>query len=151
MVPSEKALTAFLRAVSNVKQNFLNSLNKPRLLKCLFQYGFANAASSLAALIVSPFGGPLAQKLGANLVFSASSFIEALSGAVFGCVTFISGVDDFLALSCILRIIIGITDSLASITIQSILVALYPKRVASIMAAGESIFGAGYALGKSAA
>ena len=117
----------------------------------MFQYGFANAASSLAALIVSPFGGPLAQKLGANLVFSASAFIEALSGAVFGCVTFISGVDDFLALSCILRIIIGITDSLASITIQSILVALYPKRVASIMAAGESIFGAGYALGKSAA
>ena len=46
-----------------------------------------------------------------------------------------------------LRIVIGVTDSFAWISVVSILMALFPSRVSSIMSTTESVFGIGFAIG----
>ena len=111
------------------------------------QYGFAYGAASLASLIASPFGGTLGQKLGAKWVYAGCSLAFSVAGIAFGFVTFIDSVTGFLVVSYILRIVIGISDSLAWISVVSLLMALFPSRVASIMATTETIFGIGLALG----
>ena len=113
----------------------------------ILQYGFAYGAASLASLIASPFGGMLGQKLGAKWVYAGCSLAFSVAGIAFGFVTFIESVTGFLVVSYILRIVIGISDSLAWISVVSLLMALFPSRVASIMATTETIFGIGLALG----
>ena len=123
-------------------------MNSPVAIFCLcFQYGFAYGAASLASLIASPFGGTLGQKLGAKWVYAGCSLAFSVAGIAFGFVTFIDSVTGFLVVSYILRIVIGISDSLAWISVVSLLMALFPSRVASIMATTETIFGIGLALG----
>ena len=65
----------------------------------------------------------------------------------FGFVTYINNLKGFLAVSYLLRIWIGLTDGLSWIAVVSLLMAIYPKRVASIMAVTESIWGIGFAIG----
>ena len=65
----------------------------------------------------------------------------------FGFVTYINNLKSFLAVSYLLRIWIGLTDGLSWIAVVSLLMAIYPKRVASIMAVTESIWGIGFAIG----
>merc|ERR1712038_355852 len=79
------------------------------------EYGFANGASSLAALVVSPFGGLMAQKIGAKWLYAGSALAQALAGLCFG----------FIAVAYFLRIVIGVTDSFAWISVVSILMALF--------------------------
>ena len=53
----------------------------------------------------------------------------SVAGIAFGFVTFIDSVTGFLVVSYILRIVIGISDSLAWISVVSLLMALFPSRV----------------------
>ena len=80
------------------------------------------------------------------MYFLAAS-TQSLALTAFGFVTFINNLNGFLVVSYLLRIWIGVTDGLAWIAVVSLLMAIYPKRVASIMAITESIFGIGFALG----
>ena len=134
--------------VAQSRKHRPNLVNSPVAIFCLcFQYGFAYGAASLASLIASPFGGTLGQKLGAKWVYAGCSLAFSVAGIAFGFVTFIDSVTGFLVVSYILRIVIGISDSLAWISVVSLLMALFPSRVASIMATTETIFGIGLALG----
>ena len=103
----------------------------------------------MAALAASPFGGFLAQKVGAKVVYFVAALTQALAVTAFGFVTFINNLPAFLIVSYLLRIWIGVTDGLAWVAAVSLLMAIYPKRIASIMAVTESIFGIGFAMGNS--
>ena len=76
-----------------------------------------------------------------------AAMTQSMALTAFGFVTFINSLKSFLVVSYLLRIWIGMTDGLAWIAVVSLLMAIYPKRVASIMAVTESIFGIGFALG----
>ena len=89
----------------------------------------------------------MAQKIGAKWLYAGTALAQALAGLCFGFITYINSIAGFLAVAYFLRIVIGVTDSFAWISVVSILMALFPSRVASIMATTESIFGIGFAIG----
>jgi len=111
------------------------------------QYGFVFGIFNLCAFLTAPIFGKYGPKLGPTNLYRFGAFIQAVCGIGFGFLKFIDDLPSFLALSYILRALSGIADAASWSSVLSILMKLFPSKVARIMAWTETFFGLGFMIG----
>ena len=76
------------------------------------------------------------------------AFVQAVCGIGFGFLKYIDNLNAFLAFSYLLRALSGIADAASWSSVLSILMKLFPSKVARIMAWTETFFGLGFMIGE---
>ena len=99
------------------------------------------------AFLFAPIFGRWGNVIGAKILYNSGAYIQAVVGITFGFLTYINNTGLFIGLSYLLRALNGIADVAAWSAVVSILMKLYPTRVAQIMSWTEMFFGLGYMLG----
>jgi len=111
------------------------------------QYGFVFGIFSLAAFASSPIFAAYGAKIGPKRLYNFSTFLIAINGIMFGFLEYIQNTALFLGLSYTLRCFGGVYETAAWNSVTSILMALYPDKVASVMSSTQMFFGFGYMIG----
>ena len=111
------------------------------------EYGLVFGIINLAALLFAPVFSHFGNRIGAKLLYNTGAFIQAFMGLSFGFLIYCQNTGVFLGLSYTIRFIDGVGEAAAWGAVVSILMKLYPGKVATIMSYTEMFFGLGYMLG----
>ncbi len=120
----------------------------------------------MAAFLFAPVFGRWGAKIGPKLLYNSGAYLQGICGVAFGFLTYIDGANLFIGLSYLLRCDLikllnacslhlynyralgGIADVAAWGAVLSILMKLFPTKVAQIMSWTQMFFGLGYMLGE---
>ena len=80
--------------------------------------------------------------------YRLGAFVQAICGIGFGFLKYVNHLPTFLGFSYLLRALSGIADAASWSSVLSILMKLFPSKVARIMAWTETFFGLGFMIGK---
>jgi len=111
------------------------------------QYGFVFGIFNLMAFLTAPLFGRYGTRLGATNLYRFGAFVQAICGIGFGFLQYVDNLPAFLGLSYLLRALSGIADAAGWSSVLSILMQLFPTKVARIMAWTETFFGLGFMIG----
>ena len=114
----------------------------------MFQYGFVFGIFNLMAFLTAPLFGRYGLRFGAGNLYRFGAFVQAICGISFGFLQHVDNIQAFLGLSYLLRALSGIADAAAWSSVLSILMQLFPDKVARIMAWTETFFGLGFMIGE---
>ena len=101
----------------------------------------------LAAFVFAPIIGRYGSLVGAKYVYNFGAFVQGIAGTSYGFLVYVHETTPFLALSYFLRFLDGLADAAARSAVLSILITLYPTKVATVMSWAEMAFGFGSVLG----
>ncbi|TRY80689.1 hypothetical protein TCAL_09016 [Tigriopus californicus] len=111
------------------------------------QYGFVFGIVHLAAFVSAPIFAKYGNRIGPKLLYNVGALVQGCQGIAFGFLTYVDNLGWFLGLSYFLRALDGLADAAAWGAILSILMKMWPNKVASIMSWTELCFGLGYTVG----
>ena len=112
------------------------------------KYGFVFGIFNLMAFLTAPIFGRFGAKIGAANLYRFGAFFQAICGIGFGFLEYVEDVTAFIWISYLLRAVSGIADAAGWGAVLSILMQLFPTKVARIMAWTETFFGLGFMIGK---
>eukprot|EP00095_Tigriopus_kingsejongensis_P001693 maker-scaffold3251_size9521-snap-gene-0.1 protein:Tk01693 transcript:maker-scaffold3251_size9521-snap-gene-0.1-mRNA-1 annotation:"chromaffin granule amine" len=111
------------------------------------QYGFVFGIVHLGAFLSAPIFAKYGNRIGPKLLYNIGALVQGVQGICFGFLTYADNTAVFLGVSYLLRMLDGIADAAAWGAILSILMKIWPDRVATIMSWTELCFGLGYTIG----
>jgi len=111
------------------------------------QYGFVFGIFNLAAFLSAPIFGKYGPKIGPKLLYSMGAAVLGVCGVLFGFLEYIEDAQLFIGLSYLLRGLTGIADAACWSAVLSLLLQLFPDKVAKTMALTETSFGLGLMIG----
>ena len=111
------------------------------------QYGFVFGILNLTAFIFSPIFGSYGSMIGSRKLFYLGSFSQGCIGIIFGLLQFVTSTWLFIIASYILRFLNGVADAAVWGASLSILLKMFPDKVATLMSYTEMCSGLGYMLG----
>jgi len=111
------------------------------------QYGFVFGICNIAAFFFAPIFGKFGDKIGPKRLFIIGAFTNAIFGLAFGTLQFVEDTTLYITLSYVLRFINGVSDAASWGSSLSILIKLFPDKVATLMSYTEMCTGLGYMLG----
>eukprot|EP00095_Tigriopus_kingsejongensis_P010457 snap_masked-scaffold1863_size26100-processed-gene-0.1 protein:Tk10457 transcript:snap_masked-scaffold1863_size26100-processed-gene-0.1-mRNA-1 annotation:"chromaffin granule amine" len=111
------------------------------------QYGFVFGIVHLAAFLSAPVFAKYGNRIGPKLLYNTGALVQGVQAICFGFLVYAENTAVFLGLSYLLRMVDGIADAAAWGAILSILMKIWPDKVATIMSWTELCFGLGYAIG----
>jgi len=111
------------------------------------QYGFVFGIFQLTAFIVSPVIGRFLPRLGHRLTFSGGLGFTGLLNIMFGLLNLVDGVETFIALSFLVRILTAFGYSSFLASSFTLIAQLFPHSVATVFALVEMSFGVGMIVG----
>ena len=114
----------------------------------LLQYGFVFGIFNLMAFLTAPLFGRYGTQIGAANLYRFEAFVQAVCGIGLGLLEYVYNLPVFLSLSYLFRSLSGIANAAVWSSVLSILLQLFPTKVARIIAWTESFFGLGYMIGE---
>jgi len=111
------------------------------------QYGFVFGIFNLAAFLGGPIFGKFGGRIGPRMLYTVGAFLQGISGLLFGFLAFVEDTSTFIILSYFLRAIAGFADAAGWGAVLTILLKLFPTKVAVIMSYTEGFFGVGFMIG----
>jgi len=114
------------------------------------QYGLVFGIFQLTAFLVSPIIGKFLPKLGFRITFSGGLGLTGLLNILFGTLNLVEGVEAFIALSFLVRIMTAFGYSSFLASSFTMVAQLFPHSVATVFALVEMSFGVGMIVGPTA-
>lgn len=111
------------------------------------QYGFVFGIVHLSAFLSAPIFAKYGNSIGPKLLYNVGALVQSLQGIAFGFLAYVDNLGWFLGLSYFLRALDGMADAASWGAILSMLMKIWPDKVASIMSWTELFFGLGYTIG----
>ena len=109
--------------------------------------GYIFAIYSVAVVIVSPFVGPLMQKLGRRAVVLIGMMLMGVAFILFGAISSITNKNVFIAAALSLRFLQGLASAIVQVTCYSVATNFYPDRKNTVIGILEASQGLGKVMG----
>jgi len=111
------------------------------------EYGIVFGSFQCARLILGPIFGNYIRRIGVKRAISFGMVIYSVSCIAFGFLEYVYDTLTFVSISFLLRVVEGVGSSLAVVGAFTMLMSLFPEKVASVFAIAEICYGSGMVFG----